>query len=111
MSLLYQDPSMNHDKANTLLAEGKETDVIAALISIGLNEPDGAWAQNTCLHYLNSESENVASAAITALGHVARRHGQLELEKVLAAFEHAKARFPSLEPVISDTLEDIKLFT
>ncbi|MFJ2365976.1 hypothetical protein ACIPIN_20095 [Pseudomonas sp. NPDC087697] len=111
MSLLYQDPSMNHDEANTLLAAGNEADVIAALISIGLNEPDGVWAQNTCLHCLNSESENVASAAITALGHVARRHGQLEVEKVLAAFKLAKERFPSLEPVISDTLEDIELFT
>ena len=111
MSLRYQDPSMSHDEASTLLAEGREADVIAALISIGLNESDGVWAQNTCLHYLSSESENVASAAITALGHVTRRHGQLEVEKVLAAFELAKARFPSLEPVISDTLEDIELFS
>jgi hypothetical protein len=111
VSFLYQDPSMRHEKATQLLASGVDTDVIAALISIGLNEVDRTWAQNTCLQYLTSETESVAASAITALGHIARRHGDLELEAVLPALEIVQKKFPSLEGVVADTLDDIDAFT
>jgi hypothetical protein len=69
---------MSHEEATRLLASNVETSVVAALISIGLNEQDKTWARNTCLKYLESESESVAAAAITALGHIARRHADIE---------------------------------
>lgn len=102
---------MSHDEATTLLASGVDTNVTAALVSIGLNEADGTWAQNTCLKYLASENESVAASAITALGHLARRHGELDMETVLAALEKVKNKFPSLEGIIADTLDDIDTFT
>jgi len=111
VSVLYQDPSMSHEKAAQLLASGVDTDVIAALISIGLNEVDKTWAQNICLKYLTSETESVAASAVTALGHIARRHGDLELEAVLPALEIVQKKFPSLEGVVADTLDDIDAFT
>ncbi|PZW90440.1 hypothetical protein DFS28_1178 [Pseudomonas sp. 478] len=111
MSLLYQDPSMSHDEAATLLASGVDTNITAALISIGLNEADSTWAQNTCLKYLASETESVAASAITALGHLARRHGELDKKRVLAKLEKVKNKFPSLEGIIADTLDDIDAFT
>ncbi|MDI3275369.1 hypothetical protein ACYZT3_13155 [Pseudomonas sp. MDT1-16] len=111
MSLLYQDPSMSHDEATTLLASCVDTNVTAALVSIGLNEADITWAQNTCLKYLASETESVAASAITALGHLARRQGELDKETVLAALEKVKSKFPCLEGIIADTRDDIDAFT
>ena len=111
MSPLYQDPSMSHEEATRLLASGVETNVAAALISIGLNEQDKTWAQNTCLKYLVSESESVAASAITAFGHIARRQGDLDLGAVLPALEKVKEKFPSLEGIVADTLDDIEVFT
>lgn len=111
MSLLYQDPSMSHEKTTQLLASGVDTDVISALISIGLNEVDRTWAQNTCLEYLTSETESVAASAVTALGHIARRHGELDREAVFPALEMVQKKFPSLEGIVADTLDDIDVFT
>ncbi|MGY2189327.1 hypothetical protein D3C81_299630 [compost metagenome] len=111
MSLLYQDPSMSHDEATLLLASGVDTKVSAGLISIGLNEGDRTWAESTCLKYLTSGTESVAASAVTALGHIARRHGKLDKEVVLPALETVKQKYPSLEGIIADTLDDIDVFT
>ncbi|QTT89586.1 hypothetical protein [Pseudomonas chlororaphis] len=111
MNLFYQDPSVSHDEVTKLLASGVDTDVIAGLISIGLNEGDRIWAQNTCLKYLASETEAVAASAVTALGHIARRHSKLDREMVLPALESVKQKFPSLEGVVADALDDIDAFT
>ncbi|MHC8371675.1 hypothetical protein ACYZT2_12890 [Pseudomonas sp. MDT1-85] len=111
MSFLYQDPSMSHQEATRLLASDVETNVAAALVSIGLNEQDKTWAQNTCLKYLESETKSVAASAITALGHIARRHGELGMGAVLPALEKVKEKYPSLEGTVADTLDDIETFT
>ncbi|MGY2440465.1 hypothetical protein [Pseudomonas sp. lyk4-R2A-10] len=102
---------MNHDEAVRLLESGVERNVVAGLISIGLNESDRIWAQQTCLKYFASSNESVLTSAITALGHVARRHCELDKDIAFAALEEVKTRFPSLEGVIADTLDDIEAFT
>jgi len=111
VSLTYKDPSISHDKAVRLLQSRTDTDVIQALISIGLNEEDRIWAQQTCLKYFASSNEAVVSSAITALGHIARRHGEVDKDAALSALEEVKTSFPSLEGVIADTLDDIEAFT
>jgi hypothetical protein len=111
VSLTYKDPSISHDEAVRLLQSRTDTDVIQALISIGLNEEDRIWAQQTCLKYFANSNEAVVSSAITALGHIARRYGELDKDAVLSALEDVKKSFPSLEGVIEDTLDDIETFT
>lgn len=110
MSLLYQDPSISHDETVSLLDSGLEADVVSALISIGLNEQDRIWAQTICLNYLDSSSERVVASAITSLGHIARRHGTLDMNAVLPALDTAKTKFPTLEATVADTLDDIETF-
>ncbi|WLH33557.1 hypothetical protein PSH79_16620 [Pseudomonas sp. FP2196] len=111
MSLIYQDPSLSHDDAIRLLASGTDANVIAALVSIGLNETDRNWAEDICLKYLNSKTEAVVASAITALGHIARRHGELDTEKVIPALKELKGKYPSVEGIIEDTIDDIEVFT
>lgn len=111
MSLIYQNPSINHDEAIRLLSSGIDANVIAALVSIGLNETDRNWAQDICLKYLTSKTEAIVAAAATALGHIARRHRELDTETVFAALESVKRMHPSLQGIIEDTLDDIDIFT
>ena len=111
MGFCYKDPSVSHDEAVRLLASDVDANVIAALVSIGLNEENRIWAQNTCLKYLASETESIAASAITALGHIARRHCEIDREAVLPALEQVKHKFPLLVGVVEDTLDDIDVFT
>jgi hypothetical protein len=111
VSLIYQDPSISHDEAIRLLASDTDANVIAALVSIGLNEIDRNWAQDICLKYLTSKTEAIVAAAATALGHIARRHGELDTETVFAALESVKRMHPSLQGIIEDTLDDIDIFS
>jgi hypothetical protein len=55
--------------------------------------------------------ESVAASAVTALGHLARRHGELDRKPVLLALENVKNKFPALEGIVADTLDDIDAFT
>lgn len=110
MSFSYQDPTMIHDKAVHLLTKGNSTEIISALISIGLNDPDWEWAQDVCIQHLKSDNEDIASAAVNALGHIARRHEKLHLKEVTCALEDAQKKHPSLAGTITDTLDDIEIF-
>jgi hypothetical protein len=111
VSLIYQDPSISHDEAIRLLASDTDANVIAALVSIGLNDSDRKWAQDICLKHLTSKTEAIVAAAATALGHIARRHGELDTETVFAALESVKRMHPSLQGIIEDTLDDVDVFT
>ncbi|QXI04079.1 MULTISPECIES: hypothetical protein [Pseudomonas] len=111
MSLIYQNPSINHDEAVRLLSSGIDANVIAALVSIGLNETDRNWAQDICLKHLTSKTEAIVAAAATALGHIARRHGEVDTETVFLALESARRTHPSLQGIIEDALDDIDVFT
>lgn len=111
MSLIYQDPSISRDAAMTRIASGIAANVVAGLVSIGMNEEDPVWAQAICLQYLSNETEAIAASAITALGHIARRYGRLDTETILPALENLKRRMPSLQGVIEDTIDDIEMFT
>lgn len=110
MSLSYQDPSMPHDQAVQFLSTNDSKLIVSALISIGLNEADWSWAQNICIEHLNSFNESIASAAISALGHIARRHEKLDLEIAAKALKKAQLKHPSLAGNIADTLDDIEMF-
>jgi hypothetical protein len=111
MSLIYQDPSISHDAAIRLLASEVDADVIAALTSIGLNETDRNWAQDIFLQHLTAQTEAIVASAVTAFGHIARRHGELDTDVVLPAIESVKRKYPSLQGIIEDTLDDIDAFT
>lgn len=111
MSIIYQDPSISRDAAMTRIASGVAENVVTGLVSIGMSEEDPVWAQAICLQYLSSKTEAIAASAITALGHIARRHGRLDTETILPALENLKRRMPSLQGVIEDTIDDIEMFT
>ncbi|MDI2590607.1 hypothetical protein POF45_04055 [Pseudomonas sp. 681] len=54
---------MSHDQAVSPLASGSETNIVAALVSIGLNEQDKTRAQTVCVEQLDVGTESVAALA------------------------------------------------
>jgi hypothetical protein len=110
MSLLYKDPTVSHDDAVRLLSTNDPESLISAIISIGLNEDDWEWAQNICIQHLSNSNEKVIFASITALGHIARRHGKLDLATAKNALKETQERHPSLAGNIADALDDFEIF-
>lgn len=109
--MIYHDPSLTHDEAISFLTTKDLSKVTEALISIGLNETDSTWAQEICLRYMSNDDEDIASAAIIAIGHIARRFGQLDMAKISPALQQAKTKSPFLSGAVQDTLDDIQMFT
>ncbi|MEX5539269.1 hypothetical protein [Pseudomonas poae] len=111
MNMRYHDPDLTHDESINALATGDVSKVTTALISVGLNEIDGTWAQSVCLQYMHDDNEAIASAAIVAIGHIARRFGALDMDRVIPALQQAKRKCPALSGVIGSATDDIKMFT
>lgn len=83
--------------------------VVAALISIGLNDRDSQWAQKACLILVDSERESIVASAVTALGEIARNQGELDRERVLPALANVKRRFPGLTGTVAAALGDLAM--
>lgn len=111
MTMRYHDPSLDHDEAVRYLATTDRGKVTEALISIGLDEMDGEWAQHTCLQFIGHPDDEIAAAAIVAIGHIARRFGEVDMTKITPAFEQARQRSSSLSAAVNDAMDDIKMFT
>ncbi|WP_426201537.1 hypothetical protein [Pseudomonas sp. TWP3-1] len=83
--------------------------VVAALISIGLNDRDSQWAQKACLILVDSERESIVASAVTALGEIARNRGELDRERVLPALDKVKRRFPGLTGTVAAVLGNLAM--
>lgn len=90
--------------------ESGDPDVLSAvLIALAFHEPDWRWAQDRCLEALDHESPVVRGLAATCLGHVARIHKRLDLDRVRPKLE-ALASDPYAGGRARDALEDIARF-
>ncbi|UQS16886.1 hypothetical protein [Pseudomonas sp. HS6] len=83
--------------------------VVAALISIGLNEKDSQWAERACLLLLESERKSIVTAALEALVQLARDHGKLDRNRVMPVLNSVKRRFPSLTSAVAATLDEMAM--
>lgn len=83
--------------------------ITESLVSLSLYEKDWQWAQNICLHFLNSNDPNISGLAATCLGHIARIHHNLDKEKVELALK-SKIHNALIAGRVQDALDDIELF-
>lgn len=107
----YHDPDLEHAEAVRYLATSDVNKVTEALISIGLNELNGEWAEHTCLQFIDHPDDSFSAAAIVAIGHIARRFGAVDMVKITPAFERARRRSPSLSAAVNNAMDDIEMFT
>ncbi len=106
----YHDlPPVSHAELYAALSSPAAERAAAAVISVGLHEPDWRWAEQVCLDVLKDAREEVRAAAVTSLGHIARVHGKITARIVIPALE-SLLNDPSLGGIAEDALEDIRLF-
>lgn len=78
------------------LDSGDPERIREALVSLSLNDPDWSRVQELCLKYAASPDAGIRAICATCLGHLARIHGHLDLDRVL----------PVLRTLIDDPLTE-----
>jgi hypothetical protein len=110
MTLKYEQPApTSRVDAERALSSSSPEEVCDALLASALHDPDWRWVQEQCLRSLQHPSEDVRGLALTCLGHVARLHGRLDVERVLPALAALRAH-PALAGRVEDALDDIEMF-
>jgi hypothetical protein len=110
MSREFENPKpMSRADAEAHLRSADSHARINALLAMAYHEPDWRWVQDQCLAMLHDPHVDVRAMAALCLGHVARLHRRLDLDRVLPALT---ALLPA-EIVGSrarDALDDIETF-
>jgi hypothetical protein len=83
--------------------------VCATIIRAAHHVEDWRWVEERALQLLQSADVEVRGAAVTALGHLARIHRRLDLERVVPALA-ALRNDPALEGRVEDAMDDIRTF-
>jgi hypothetical protein len=74
-----------------------------------LCDSDWRFVQELCLKLLNDRDSDVVATAILSLGHLARLHHELTLDRVRPALEGLK-KGPRYSGRVDDTFDDIQTF-
>jgi hypothetical protein len=106
--LAYHEPqSITREEAESSFASGNSEEIASALVSVAFHHADWRWVQDKCLDLARSDIASVRQIAVTCLGHVARIHRKLELEKVLPVLDELSNDH---EVHVGDVLDDIQMF-
>jgi hypothetical protein len=106
--LIYHAPHpISREEAEAAFASCDSKEIAFALVNVAFHDPDWHWVQDKCLGFAHSDIAAVRQIALTCLGHVARIHRQLDLERVLPILDEL-SRDPEVQ--VDDTLDDIQIF-
>jgi len=106
----YENPEpIGRKEALDAVASGHPEIVGDAIIRLALNDPDGHWVEEVALALMGSGDPNVRAVAATALGHVARIHGEITVGLVIPALKRL-LRDPRTAGRAEDALSDIAIF-
>jgi putative intracellular protease/amidase len=100
---------MSRAELEVSLNSGNVDAIYAALLSAAYFDKEWRWVQQQCLDFLDHHDNSVRWVAATCLGHLARIHGQLDVEMVLARLVPLKSD-PEIGPAVEDALDDIRFF-
>jgi hypothetical protein len=100
---------ITHETAEQIFATGNVHDICDALASVALNDSDWIWCQEKCLALLNHPDIQVSGLAATCLGHIARIHGKLDRERVVAELR-SRLSDDNIGGRVQDALDDIEQF-
>lgn len=91
------------------LASEEPTLVLYALLRLSLNGPDFAFAERMALKHATHPDEWVRRNAATALSHVARIHGSIELDAVMTALVKMLDD-PEASGWADDALDEVEIY-
>lgn len=89
------------------LSTGEPERITRALLALAFADPDWQWVQDRCLELLVDNRIWVRRTAATCLGHLARIHHQLNVQKVMTALSKA-AENPDDRAYVETAIEEIK---
>jgi hypothetical protein len=92
-----------------IFVHGSASDIREALVFLAMNEKDWRWIQDKCLAFTSHDDATIRSVAATCLGHLARIHKQLDLERVLPRLE-ALLKDPATAGYAETALDDVNHF-
>ena len=92
--------------AEVEFASGDSLRICKALVSLAFHDPDWHWVQDICLRFLNDNNPEIGGVSATCLGHLARIHGKLDRERVVAALRN-RLDDPEIGGRVEDALDDI----
>lgn len=84
-------------------------EICSTLVRVAFYEPDYEWAQDRCLEFCEHFDDEVKGVAVTCLGHIARIHRRLDMEKVKPVLD-TLMRDPIIAGRAADALSDIEIF-
>jgi len=102
------DPISRSD-AMVALGSAKPRDICKALVRLAFHDPDLRWVQSLCIELTEHSTVEVQSTAILCLGHLARIHWALDLEKVVPLLIDLRKN-PLLSGRVDDAMDDIEIF-
>lgn len=101
--------SIDRAAAEVEFSSGDSVRICRALVSLALHDLDLYWVQDICLTFLNDKNPEIGGVAATCLGHLARIHGKLDRERVIAALR-SRQDDPEIGGRVDDALDDIDMF-
>jgi len=102
------DPISRSD-AMAALGSANPRDICKALVRLAIHDPDLQWVQSLCIELTKHATVEVQSTAILCLGHLARIHKALDLEKVVPLLIELR-KDPLLSGRVDDAMDDIEIF-
>ncbi|HEU4508395.1 MAG TPA: hypothetical protein VFR78_09180 [Pyrinomonadaceae bacterium] len=100
---------ITRQEAELAFASGTSREVCMALLRLVYHDDDWQWIQDKCIELSKSPDVDVAGLAITCLGHLARIHRTLALDKVLPVLNERRAN-SDLAGRVDDALDDMEMY-
>jgi hypothetical protein len=108
--LVYEEiKPITKSEVEAALITGDSDNIIIAMLGAAYYIDEWRWVQNHCLGLLGNADTNLRNIAVVCLGHIARIHGTLDKEKVLAALEKLR-NDPQIGEEVSNSLEEIEWY-
>jgi hypothetical protein len=101
--------SMDRAVAEERLRGGDPLQVVEALLSVALHDPDWRWAEATCLRYSDDPDLGVRAAVLLCFSHLARLHRDLDLAEVAPVLRRGLAD-EALRGRAQDVADDLRVF-
>src|SRR5690349_4091843 len=98
---------MTKDAVAREIASRDTARVTRALVAAALHEPDRSWVEDLVARAITSHDAQVRSVAITCVGHVARVHGALDLDRFGPLLRCAAESDRVLAGRVDEALSDI----
>lgn len=95
--------------ASKIFSSGNSEEICNALVAIAFYENDWRWAQNMCLELLENNDVGIRGLSATCLGHIARIHEKIDVDKVVNALRNHLTN-SEIKGQVEDALDDINTF-